>query len=133
MKYTYFRNTKDRGEIETEEAKLEALEENKEPISYHQFTRNVRHHEITTQLGYGKDLPLEGDWSVSYFKGKYGEWDCYILAHSECDFLFLPENISQQQRTPVAISTVPDLIWKRNTAFGPNRQVDPRLQNNDGG
>ena len=59
-------------------------------IAYEDFVQDLEGlDEIAALLGYGEDLPLKDDWSVSFAKSTYAGLPCRILGHTECDFIFL--------------------------------------------
>ena len=66
------------------------MEATKELIEYEDFVQDLEGlDEIAALLGYGEDLPLRDDWSVSFAKSTYAGLPCRIFGHTECDFIFL--------------------------------------------
>lgn len=122
--FVFYRNTKDRVSHEKESEVIDKMDDDKEGIAFSTFSRHCKWNEVAKNLGYGRDLPLSKDWSVGFYKSKYGGLPCYILGHTECDFIFLkPEdaNMLQKQFVP----DVGDAEWERHTGYGPNRTIDP--------
>jgi len=122
--FTFYRNTKSRVDHEQEADLMEKMEEQAELIDYDEFAANVDFAEVAEQLGYDDDLPLKDDWHVTYSKSKYGGLPCYILGHSECDFIFLQSKDAKMLQESFA-KGMTDLEWKRHTQYGKSG-LDPR-------
>ena len=96
-----------------------------ESITFRTFAFWCEWQEVAKNLGYSRDLPMGKDWSVSYSKSTYGGLRCYILHHSECDFIFLrPEDAKMLQ--DALASEISTAQWKRATSYGKAEAVDPR-------
>ncbi len=125
MPFVLYRNTKDRVDHEQEADLIDTMDAAKELIDYEDFIHDLEGlDEIAAILGYGEDLPLRDDWSVSFAKSTYGGLPCRIFGHTECDFIFLRAEDADTLRTAFAHNMTP-LEWQRHTAFG-NGGVDPR-------
>lgn len=118
--FHYYRNTKDRCDYERESLAIDTMNDQAEPIDHDEFAKHVEFNEIATRLGYGPDLPITEDWHVGYLKSEFGGLDCYVLQHSECDFIFLrPKDIELLEEFHGQESMgMTDLEWKRHTQFG---------------
>ena len=122
--FVLYRNTKDRCSNEKEAEVIENMNEQAEQISFGTFTKNCVWIDVAKNLGYGRDLPLSKDWSVKFSKSKYGGLPCYVLGHTECDFIFLrPEDAKMLQEA--FSNDMTPLEWQRHTQYG-NGAVDPR-------
>jgi len=125
MPFVLYRNTKDRVDFEREAELIDQMEEAKELIEYDDFVQNLEGlDEIAALLGYGDDLPLRDDWSVSFAKSTYGGLPCRILGHTECDFIFLRAEDARMLQEAFAGDLTPE-EWKRHTGFG-RGGADPR-------
>jgi hypothetical protein len=125
MPFVLYRNTKDRVDFEREAELIDQMEEAKELIEYDDFVQNLEGlDEIAALLGYGDDLPLRDDWSVSFAKSTYGGLPCRILGHTECDFIFLRAEDARMLQEAFAQELTPE-EWQRHTGFG-SGGVDPR-------
>jgi len=123
--FIFYRNTKDRVSHEQESEVMDQMDDDKESVDYEEFAENVEHGDVVEQLGYSDDLPLSEDWHVGFYKSLYGGLPCYLLVHSECDFIFLRPKDAQmlhEQFDP----GMSELEWRRHTEFGENGAVDPR-------
>jgi hypothetical protein len=104
---------------------MDQIEEAKELMEYDDFVQNLEGlDEIAALLGYGDDLPLRDDWSVSFAKSTYGGLPCRILGHTECDFIFLRAEDARMLQEAFAGDLTPE-EWKRHTGFG-RGGADPR-------
>jgi hypothetical protein len=122
--FVLYRNTKDRGENERESQVIDKMNSDAEQISFGTFSKYCDWAEVAKNLGYGRDLPISKDWSVSFSKSKYGGLPCYILGHSECDFIFLRPADAQMLQEAFAKDMTP-MEWQRHTQYGKGA-VDPR-------
>lgn len=118
--FHFYRNTKDRCDFERESNVIDTMLDQAELSDHEEFAEHVEFDDIATQLGYGPDLPLSEDWHVGYLKSKFGGLDCYVLTHSECDFIFLrPKDIEVlNEFHGQEAMDMTDLEWKRHTQFG---------------
>lgn len=123
-KFVLYRNTKDRCEHEVEGDLIEKMLETAHDIEFKQFAKKCEWQTVAQNLGYGRELPIKNDWHVSYKSGKYGGYQCYVLCHSECDFIFLQPDAAKslQQSFAPKVSTQE---WSRLTGYG-DHAVDPR-------
>ena len=123
MSFILYRNTKDRVDFEREAELIDKMEEDKELVDYNEFVQDLEGlDELAAILGYGEDLPLKDDWSVSFATSKFGGLPCKILGHTECDFIFLrAEDVQMIQRG----YDMSSLEWERHTGFGKGG-IDPR-------
>ena len=125
MPFVLYRNTKDRVEFEHEAELMERMDETKEPIDYEEFVQDMEGlDKLAASLGYGDDLPMEKDWSVSFSRSTYGGLPCRILGHTECDFIFLRTEDARKLQEVFA-SGMSETEWRRHTGFGQGN-VDPR-------
>jgi len=125
MPFVLYRNTKDRVEYEREADLIDKMEEAKELIDFGDFVQDLEGlDEIAALLGYGEDLPLQHDSSVSFAKSTYGGLPCRIFGHTECEFIFLREKDADMLQAAFTRDMTP-LEWQRHTGFG-NGGVDPR-------
>jgi hypothetical protein len=125
-KFIFYRNTKSRDDDEHEENVMEKADEEKELISYAEFLADVEGFgEITKDLGYGEDLPVQDDWSVSFHKSTYGGLPCRIFCHTECDFIFLRAEDSRMLHEHHAQDIDP-VQWQRATGYGKHNKPSPR-------
>jgi len=118
--FVLYRNTKSRVEHEREEEVMDRMEADAEIIDFEEFAENCEFNEVAEQLGYGDDLPLADDWSVSFSKSQFGGLPCFILGHTECDFIFLkPEDANMLgEHHGQAAEGMTDMEWKRHTGYG---------------
>lgn len=116
-KYVYYRNTKDRCDHEYEAQVMEKMGEDSELIDWEEFDQNVEWQHVASTLGYDEDLSLKDDWHVSYSKSFYGGLPCYVLGHSECDFIFLRQEDAKMLHE-FHSQDMTSLEWKRVTSFG---------------
>ncbi len=125
MPFVFYRNTKDRVAFEREAYLIDEMEDAKELIDYEDFVQDLEGlDEIAAALGYGEDLPLRDDWSVSFAKSTFGGLPCRIFGHTECDFIFLRAEDVRTVQEAFANDMTP-LEWQRHTAFGKGG-IDPR-------
>ena len=125
MPFVLYRNTKSRVQYERESGLIDEMEAAKELIDYDEFIQDLTGlDEIAALLGYGRGLPVQDDWSVSFAKSTYGGLPCRIFGHTECDFIFLQAEDAAMLQEAVARDMDP-LEWQRHTGFG-NGGVDPR-------
>ena len=125
MPFILYRNTKDRVEHEREADLIDEMDAAKEMIEYEDFVQSLEGlDEIAAALGYGEDLPLRDDWSVSFAKSTFGGLPCRIVGHTECDFIFLRAEDARMLQEAFAQEMTP-LEWHRHTGFG-NGGIDPR-------
>lgn len=125
--FVLYRNTKSRCDNEQESDVMDRMEAESELIDYEEFAENCEFETVAAELGYDDDLTLEGDWHVGYSKSNFGGLPCYILAHSECDFIFLkPEDAKMlAEHHGQEAMGMSDMEWQRHTGYGKNRAVDP--------
>lgn len=125
--YDYYRNTKDRDQDEHEAELIERMDDQKEPLDYDDFVRDVPgFEEFATILGaMTPDLPVKDDWSVGFYSSTYGEFPCRLFSHTECDFIFL-QAVHAKFLYEMHSAGVPPERWKRATGFGPGQIEDPR-------
>lgn len=126
-KFIYYRNTKDRCDSEKEGEVMEAMyeDEDGEILEYSDFVTLVAEFDgFAESLGYGPDLPLSGDWHVSYHRSTYGGLPCLYITHSECDFIFLRPADAKMLQEVFGQGMTP-LEWQRHTEYG-DGVVDPR-------
>lgn len=123
--FVLYRNTKDRTEFEKESDAMDQMETDSEIIDFAEFAANCDYAQVAADLRYDDDLKLEDDWHVSYSKSKYGGLDCFILGHSECDFIFLKPDDAKMLQQAFAQGMTP-MEWKRRTEVGTDHMVDPR-------
>lgn len=126
-KFIYFRNGKDRMQNETDADALLQMSDEAEEITFRTFACRCDWKELAANLGYDKDLPLSKDWSVRFLKSKFKGHPCYILDHTECEFIFLEPSVVKSLMKNDIKDLIDPLEWKRATSYGPNQQVDPRL------
>ncbi len=131
MPFVFYRNTKDRVRYEREADLIDKMDAAKELIDYEDFVQDLTGlDEIAALLGYGEDLPLRDDWSVSFAKSTFGGLPCRILGHTECDFIFLRAEDAELLQKGIELQKylghdMTPLEWQRHTGFG-NGGVDPR-------
>ena len=125
MPFILYRNTKDRVEHERQSNLIDEMEEAKELIDYDEFVQDLEGlGELAASLGYGEELPLKDDWSVSFATSTFGGLPCRILGHTECDFIFLRAEDAKMLHEAFKNDMTP-LEWERHTGYGKNA-VDPR-------
>lgn len=124
--FVLYRNTKSRCDFEQESNVIDQMELDAESIDYQEFDENCDFEQVAKELGYDEDLSLEEDWHVSYSKSKFGGLPCFVLGHSECDFIFMRhEDIDMlNEFHGKDANNVSDLQWERHTQFGING-IDP--------
>lgn len=130
--FAYYRNTKDRVDLEKEGDVIDRMDDAKAPIEFDAFLQDLdveQFNEIARELGYGPDLQVKDDWSVGFYQSTYGGLPCLIFGHTECDFIFL----RREDARMLADAHDPgcsDLEWRRRTAHGCapvlEAPVDPR-------
>lgn len=52
------------------------------------FKRRCEVSEFFSDMGYGKDLRIEKDWYVKFYKSKYQGKPCYFMVHSAIEYIF---------------------------------------------
>lgn len=123
--FVLYRNTKDRCADEKESEVIDRMGQDAEAISFRTFSKNCDWAEVAKNLGYDRSLPLSKDWSVSFSRSKYGGLPCFVLGHTECDFIFLRPADAKMLQESFASDMSP-AEWERHTGYGENRAVDPR-------
>lgn len=118
--FVLYRNTKSRTDYEREEEVMSQMEDDSEAIDFEEFANNCEFDEVAAQLGYNDDLPLAEDWSVSFSKSQFGGLPCFILGHTECDFIFLkPEDARMLAKFHGKSGLgMTDKEWERRTHYG---------------
>lgn len=125
-KFIYFRNGKDRCQNETDGDALLQMARDAEDITFRTFASHCDWKELASNLGYGKDLSLSKDWSVRFYKSKFKGHICYVMDHTECEFIFLKPSVVKSLMENDIKDLIDPLEWKRVTGYGSD-QVDPRL------
>lgn len=115
--FVLYRNTKDRCANEQEENVISKMNDEAIQIAFGTFTKHCDWKEVAANLGYDQGFTLSGDPHVTYLKSRYGGLPCYILGHSECDFIFLrPDDAKMLQEVYTKGISAAD--WERCTKYG---------------
>lgn len=123
--FTYYRNTKSRVRFEREEAEISQMDDDAEGVEFEQFAAECEYEEVAKALGYDPPESIDEDWSVSFARSRFDGEECYVIEHTECDFIFLRRAVTVDRLAEAEAWAISDAEWRRHTGYG-HGAVDPR-------